>query len=151
MTVDIAAPVAGEVVAQEAIKDPAFAAGALGQAVGVIPTNGTIVAPVAGKVISVAKTGHAYGIKTDEGVEILVHIGIDTVQMDGDGFTPRVEKKQRVEVGEPLADVDFAAVDAAGFDPTVITSVVNSKKMTRIDDIAPGHVTPGQPLLRVTK
>ncbi|WP_273416734.1 PTS sugar transporter subunit IIA, partial [Corynebacterium appendicis] len=100
---------------------------------------------------SVAKTGHAYGIKTDEGVEILVHIGIDTVQMDGDGFTPRVEKKQRVEAGEPLADVDFAAVDAAGFDPTVITSVVNSKKMTRIDDIAPGHVTPGQSLLQVTK
>lgn len=151
VTVDIAAPVAGEVVAQEAIKDPAFAAGALGQAVGVIPTDGTILAPVAGKVISVAKTGHAYGIKTDDGVEILVHIGIDTVQMDGDGFTPRVEKKQRVEVGELLADVDFAAVDAAGFDPTVITSVVNSKKMTRIDDIAPGHVTPGQPLLRVTK
>lgn len=151
VTVDIAAPVAGEVVAQEAIKDPAFAAGALGQAVGVIPTDGTIVAPVAGKVISVAKTGHAYGIKTDEGVEILVHIGIDTVQMDGDGFTPRVEKKQRVEAGEPLADVDFAAVDAAGFDPTVITSVVNSKKMTRIDDIAPGHVTPGQSLLQVTK
>ncbi|MDK8625972.1 glucose PTS transporter subunit IIA [Corynebacterium appendicis] len=151
VTVDIAAPVAGEVVAQEAIKDPAFAAGALGQAVGVIPTDGTIVAPVAGKVISVAKTGHAYGIKTDEGVEILVHIGIDTVQMDGDGFTPRVEKKQRVEAGEPLADVDFAAVDTAGFDPTVITSVVNSKKMTRIDDIAPGHVTPGQSLLQVTK
>ncbi|SIS44989.1 PTS system IIA component, Glc family /PTS system IIB component, Glc family /PTS system IIC component, Glc family [Corynebacterium appendicis CIP 107643] len=151
VTIDIAAPVAGEVVAQEAIKDPAFAAGALGQAVGVIPTDGTILAPVSGKVISVAKTGHAYGIKTDEGVEILVHIGIDTVQMDGEGFTPRVEKKQRVEVGEPLADVDFAAVDAAGFDPTVITSVVNSKKMSRIDDIAPGHVTPNDPLLRVTK
>ncbi|WKK62147.1 glucose PTS transporter subunit IIA [Corynebacterium sp. P3-F1] len=151
VTTDVAAPVAGEVVAQEAIKDPAFAAGALGQAVGVIPTDGTILAPVSGKVISVAKTGHAYGIKTDEGVEILVHIGIDTVQMDGEGFTPRVEKKQRVEVGEPLADVDFAAVDTAGFDPTVITSVVNSKKMTSIDDIAPGHVTPGDPLLRVTK
>ena len=147
--VAIAAPVAGEVVAQADIKDAAFAAGALGQAVGVVPADGAIVSPVAGKIISVAKSGHAYGIKTDDGVEILVHIGIDTVQMDGEGFTPRVEKKQRVEAGDLLAEVDFAAVAAAGFDNTVIVSVVNSKKMANVDTIGAGHVASGETLLQV--
>lgn len=147
----VLAPIAGEVVAMEALSDAAFASGALGQAVGVTPTNGTltVVAPAAGKVISVAKTGHAYGIKTDDGVELLVHIGVDTVKLGGEGFTPLVEKKQTVAAGDPLAEVDFAAVADHGVDTTVITTVVNSKKLGGVNDIADGTVAAGDPILDV--
>ena len=147
----VLAPIAGEVVAMEALSDAAFASGALGQAVGVTPTNGTltVVAPAAGKVISVAKTGHAYGIKTDDGVELLVHIGVDTVKLGGEGFTPLVEKKQTLAAGDPLAEVDFAAVAGHGVDTTVITTVVNSKKLGGVNDIADGTVAAGDPILDV--
>ena len=147
----VLAPIAGEVVPMEALSDAAFASGALGQAVGVTPTNGTltVVAPAAGKVISVAKTGHAYGIKTDDGVELLVHIGVDTVKLGGEGFTPLVEKKQTVAAGDPLAEVDFAAIANHGVDTTVITTVVNSKKLGGVNDIADGTVAAGDPILDV--
>ena len=147
----VLAPIAGEVVAMEALSDAAFASGALGQAVGVTPTNGTltVVAPAAGKVISVAKTGHAYGIKTDDGVELLVHIGVDTVKLGGEGFTALVEKKQTVAAGDPLAEVDFAAIADHGVDTTVITTVVNSKKLGGVNDIADGTVAAGDPILDV--
>ena len=151
--VRVTAPLAGEVVAMEALKDAAFAAGALGTAVGIIPAGDSVevVAPVAGTVISVAKTGHAYGIKTDDGVEVLVHIGIDTVKMKGEGFEPGVEKKQRVEVGTVLARVDVAAIRNAGFDPTVITTVVNSKSMANVADVADGTVRAGEAVLDVSR
>ena len=147
----VLAPIAGEVVAMEALSDAAFASGALGEAVGITPANGTltVVAPAAGKVISVAKTGHAYGIKTDDGVELLVHIGVDTVKLGGEGFTPLVEKKQTVAAGDPLAEVDFAAIADHGVDTTVITTVVNSKKLGGVNDIADGTVAAGDPILDV--
>ena len=148
----VLAPIAGEVVAMEALSDAAFASGALGQAVGVTPENATltVVAPAAGKVISVAKTGHAYGIKTDDGVELLVHIGVDTVKLGGEGFTPLAEKKQMVNAGDPLAEVDFAAIAGRGVDTTVITTVVNSKKLGGVGDVADGTVVAGDPILEVT-
>lgn len=152
-TTRVLAPAAGEIVAMEALADPAFSAGALGQAVGVITEagEGTVVSPVDGTVISVAKTGHAYGIKTADGIEILVHIGIDTVKMKGEGFEPLVDKKQEVTEGTELARVNFAAVKAAGFDPTVITTVVNTKAMAGVADVADGTVGAGDPLLEVTR
>mgnify|MGYP002719340708 FL=1 len=148
----VLAPIAGEVVAMEALSDAAFASGALGQAVGVTPENTTltVAAPAAGKVISVAKTGHAYGIKTDNGVELLVHIGVDTVKLGGEGFTPLAEKKQMVNAGDPLAEVDFAAIAGRGVDTTVITTVVNSKKLGGVGDVADGTVVAGDPILEVT-
>ena len=147
----VLAPIAGQAVAMEALSDAAFASGALGEAVGITPANGTltVVAPAAGKVISVAKTGHAYGIKTDDGVELLVHIGVDTVKLGGEGFTPLVEKKQTVAAGDPLAEVDFAAIADHGVDTTVITTVVNSKKLGGVNDIADGTVAAGDPVLEV--
>ena len=152
-TREVTAPIAGKVVPMDQIQDAAFASGALGQAIGVLPEGGVekVVAPVAGKVISVAKTGHAYGIKTDDGVEVLVHIGIDTVKLKGEGFTPLVEKKQRVEIGDALADVDFGAIAGHGVDTTVIMTVVNSKSLAAVEDIATGEAEVGQPLLGVTK
>ena len=152
-TKEVLAPIAGAVVPMDKLGDAAFASGALGHAVGIEPQADkvTVAAPVSGKVISVAKTGHAYGIKTADGVEILVHIGIDTVKLGGEGFTPVAEKKQQIKAGEPLAEVDFASIKAAGVDPTVITTVVNSKTLTGVDDLATNTVAEGQPVLGVTK
>ena len=153
VTKEVLAPIAGAVVPMDKLGDAAFASGALGHAVGIEPQADkvTVAAPVSGKVISVAKTGHAYGIKTADGVEILVHIGIDTVKLGGEGFTPVAEKKQQIKAGEPLAEVDFASIKAAGVDPTVITTVVNSKTLTGVDDLAANTVAEGQPVLGVTK
>ncbi|WP_375713164.1 glucose PTS transporter subunit IIA [Corynebacterium pyruviciproducens] len=150
VTMVVAAPVSGTVVPQKDIKDPAFAAGALGTGVGVTPTGNAVFSPVEGKIISVAKTGHAYGIKTDDGVEILVHIGIDTVKMEGEGFTPAVQKKNRVTVGQKLADVNFQAIADAGYDSTVIVTVVNSKSLENVTENASGTVQAGEPVLSVT-
>lgn len=151
----VAAPIAGAIVDMQEIKDPVFSSGALGYGLGIVPRDNagveTVVAPVTGTVATVAKTGHAYGIKTDDGVEILVHVGIDTVKMKGEGFTPAVEKKQRITAGEPLVNVDFAAVRQAGYDTTVVMTVTNSKQLANVERIADGTAHTGVAVLSVDK
>lgn len=128
----ILSPVAGRLVNLEATGDPVFASRALGEGVGVVPeTTGetAVLAPVSGMLKTVARTGHAFGIKTDGGIEVLVHIGIDTVDMDGEGFAVVVAKGERIAAGEPLATVDFGKVAAAGHSVVVVT-VVNAAELT---------------------
>lgn len=150
-TAQVLAPVAGQVVAQEDIADAAFAAGALGRAVGVVPEADEVLAPLSGTVISVAKTGHAYGIKTDDGVEVLVHIGIDTVKMPEGSFTANVAKRDRVEAGDLLATFSRADITAAGLDPTVVVSVVNAKQCHEVEAMGAGTVAVGEALFAVTR
>lgn len=129
----ILSPVAGRLVNLEATGDPVFASRALGEGVGVVPeTTGetAVLAPVSGMLKTVARTGHAFGIKTDGGIEVLVHIGIDTVDMDGEGFAVVVAKGERIAVGEPLATVDFGKVAAAGHSVVVVVTVVNAAELT---------------------
>ena len=125
----ILSPVAGRLVNLEATGDPVFASRALGEGVGVVPeTTGetAVLAPVSGMLKTVARTGHAFGIKTDGGIEVLVHIGIDTVDMDGEGFAVVVAKGERIAAGEPLATVDFGKVAAV----VVVVTVVNAAELT---------------------
>lgn len=129
----ILSPVAGRLVNLEATGDPVFASRALGEGVGVVPeTTGetAVLAPVSGTLKTVARTGHAFGIKTDDGIEVLVHIGIDTVNMDGEGFAVVVAKGERIAAGEPLATVDFGKVAAAGHSVVVVVTVVNAAELT---------------------
>ena len=129
----ILSPVAGRLVNLEATGDPVFASRALGEGVGVMPeTTGetAVLAPVSGMLKTVARTGHAFGIKTDGGIEVLVHIGIDTVDMDGEGFAVVVAKGERIAAGEPLATVDFGKVAAAGHSVVVVVTVVNAAELT---------------------
>ena len=129
----ILSPVAGRLVNLEATGDPVFASRALGEGVGVMPeTTGetAVLAPVSGMLKTVARTGHAFGIKTDGGIEVLVHIGIDTVDMDGEGFAVVVAKGDRIAAGEPLATVDFGKVAAAGHSVVVVVTVVNAAELT---------------------
>ena len=146
----VAAPVAGAVVALDQVPDKVFASKALGEGVGIVPSSGTVVAPVSGVLVTVAETGHAYGIKTDDGVEVLVHVGIDTVQMEGKGFTVSVAKDQRVEVGDPLAEVDLDAVKAAGFDTTTIVVVINTMALKAVTPTTSAAVAIGDPVIDVT-
>ena len=129
----ILSPVAGRLMNLEATGDPVFASRALGEGVGVMPeTTGetAVLAPVSGMLKTVARTGHAFGIKTDGGIEVLVHIGIDTVDMDGEGFAVVVAKGERIAAGEPLATVDFGKVAAAGHSVVVVVTVVNAAELT---------------------
>ena len=111
------------------------------------PTS--VVSPIAGTLVTVAKTGHAFGIKSDDGVEVLVHIGIDTVQLDGKGFQVAVAKKQRVNVGDLLATVNLDTVKQAGFDTTVMLTVTNTAALSAVTPHTGIDVSAGQTVIDV--
>lgn len=144
------APVAGEAVTLADAGDPVFSSGALGVGVAIKPAHSQIVAPVSGTVRTVAKTGHAFGLKTDDGVEILVHVGIDTVKLDGAGFAVAVAKGQRVDVGDLLVEVDIDAVAAAGYAPTVLMTVTNSKALGQVMPVSGKSVVVGEPVITIS-
>lgn len=148
--VAVQAPVAGHVISLDESGDAVFASRALGEGVAIEPTESHIVAPVSGTLMTVAKTGHAFGIKTDDGVEVLVHVGIDTVKMEGEGFTVAVEKKQRVNAGDTLVDVDFQAVQAAGFAKTTLMTVTNTKKLSSVTPLTGSDVAAGDTVIEVS-
>ena len=126
------APVAGHVIALDETGDPVFASRALGEGVGIQPTASEVVAPVSGVLQTVAETGHAFGIKTDDGVEVLVHVGIDTVKMNGEGFAVKVKANDRVNAGDPLVSVDFAKVKEAGYSTTTLMTVLNTAALASV-------------------
>ncbi len=129
---ELAAPVSGAIVPLAEVKDKVFASGALGNGIGIVPSNGKVYAPFAGTVVTAFPTGHAFGIKSPDGVEVLIHIGIDTVQLDGKGFVPAVGQGQTVEAGDLLCTVDLDAISAAGYDPTTIVVVTNSAQFAAV-------------------
>ena len=131
-TTVVNAPVAGHVIALDETGDPVFASRALGEGVGIQPTDSEVVAPVSGVLQTVAETGHAFGIKTDDGVEVLVHVGIDTVKMNGEGFAVKVKADERVNAGDPLVSVDFAKVKDAGYSTTTLMTVLNTAALTSV-------------------
>jgi beta-glucoside PTS system EIICBA component len=149
--VEVASPVSGQVVALSEINDKVFAAGALGNGVGILPTSGEIYAPIAGMVVSAFPTGHAFGIKSDDGVEALVHIGIDTVQLAGEGFTSAVTQGQVVSAGDLLATVDLEAIKAAGYDPTTVIVITNTAEFTAVLPAENRQVTHGDTVVVIER
>ncbi|MFR4442196.1 MAG: glucose PTS transporter subunit IIA [Bifidobacterium pseudocatenulatum] len=125
-TTVVNAPVAGHVISLDETGDPVFASRALGEGVGIQPADSTVVAPVSGVLQTVAETGHAFGIKTDDGVEVLVHVGIDTVKMNGEGFDVKVKANEHVNAGDNLVVVDFDKVKEAGYSTTTLMTVLNA-------------------------
>lgn len=133
----------GKVIPLNEVPDPAFASEAVGVGIGIEPTDGNFVSPVDGEIMMVFDTAHAYGIMTPDGVEVLVHIGIDTVTLDGKGFKPLVAAGDKVSVGTPICEVDLDVIKGAGL--STITPVLVTNK-TAISDltILPGEVKAGE-------
>ncbi|MEU6539008.1 PTS glucose transporter subunit IIA [Streptomyces sp. NPDC047000] len=147
-TLRIGAPVTGELIALSQVGDPAFSAGLLGPGMGVRPSSGEVTAPVGGALVSVMP--HAYGLRTPQGLEVLVHVGIDTVSLKGRHFDPLVEQGQQIEPGQALVRVDVPAIVEAGLDPTVIVVVTNADSVGGIETQVPGPVESGQAVATVT-
>lgn len=146
----VTSPVVGKVIPLEDVPDPAFASGTLGKGVGIQPTGDTVVAPADATVLTVQKTGHAVGLRLDSGIELLIHIGIDTVKMDGDGFEVLVERKQKVDAGTELVRFDRKKIEAAGYSPVTPVVVVNTRKFAEVEGIPAPIAAFGDDLITVT-
>lgn len=124
--IELCSPITGEAVDLSQVPDPVFAEKMVGDGVAIIPTHGTIVAPCDGKVVQIFPTNHAVGIETTTGLDLLIHIGIDTVSLEGKGFKRLVEEGDTVKKGQPILEVDLESVKASGkalISPFVITNV----------------------------
>lgn len=130
------------------IQDPVFSEGALGECIGVDPVDGKIVAPADGKIMHLADTLHAVGIQAGS-VEILIHVGIDTVDMNGEGFQSKVKEGQSVQRGQELLHVDLQKIKEAGHPATVIMIVTNTEDFQIIEPAAHGNIKAGEPLMKV--
>ena len=145
----VSSPLAGTVVPLEQVKDESFAKGMLGPGIGIEPADGLVVAPFDGKVTVAFPTGHAYGLKSASGVQVLIHVGMDTVKLDGKGFTPRVAKGDIVRRGDVLAEVDLGVIRAAGYETITPVVVTNKKKLGAVTPVASGEIQRGDALLDV--
>lgn len=123
----------GKVVKLEDVKDPVFSDKVLGDGVAIVPVDSEVVAPISGTVTQIAHTSHAVGITGDDGIELLIHMGIDTVNLKGEGFTACVEQGQHVEAGQKIFEMDLQFIQSSGYDtttPCIITNMDEVKKMS---------------------
>lgn len=142
----ICAPVTGRVENTADIPDPMFAQELMGRTVAVWPSDGNVFAPITGTVT--AGMPHAFGIMGDNGVEILIHVGVDTVNMKGEGFTVWAEKGSRVNAGDALLTFDRDKVAKAGYKDIVMTIVTNSDELPGLEVVAEGEIVAGSALMR---
>ena len=139
--VDILAPMTGAVIPLAEVNDKVFSSGAMGRGFGIIPDAGEVRAPIDGRVdIAI---GHAFGIKSPDGLEVLVHVGIDTIRLNGAPFTSAVAEGTDVRAGDLLATADLEAIEAAGLDTTTVVVVTNSKDFAAVNVVAAGEVAAG--------
>ncbi|HBR1767738.1 TPA: PTS beta-glucoside transporter subunit IIABC [Klebsiella quasipneumoniae subsp. similipneumoniae] len=147
---DILAPMSGSVIALDQVPDSTFASGLLGKGVAIIPAVGKVIAPFPGEVASLFQTKHAIGLQSDSGIELLIHVGIDTVKLDGVPFTAHVKEGDRVQAGDLLIEFDRQAILDAGYDLATPIIISNSDDYREIDTVASSTVEAGQPLLSVS-
>lgn len=145
----IASPVKGTAVSLEQVNDPTFSEGMLGKGVAVIPAEGNIYAPVDGEISLLFDTLHAVSMTTKDGVEILIHVGLDTVKLKGDGFTAHVATGDSVKKGDLLLSVDLEALKAAGYDTVTPMVICNTDDYSDVETIKLTEVEPGNDLLKI--
>ena len=150
---DVCAPVAGRVVALADVADPAFSQGMLGVGAGVVPEGDVAYAPVTGTVVAEVKTRHALLVRSEEGAEVLLHVGLDSVALRGEGFRQLVRKGDAVRAGQPVLAFDRALMAERGLDDTVVVTVTNPDDFARVEVVAAAgdEVGAGAPLLRCTR
>lgn len=149
--VTIAADAKGKALKMDEVPDPVFSQGVLGPCCGIDPVEGKVYAPVDGEVTEVAETLHALGFAGPGGIEILIHVGVDTVDMNGKGFKALVKKGDKVTKGQPVLTMDLAEIAAAGHPATVITVITNGDDFASVELVASGDVEPGAPLFSINK
>ncbi|MGC6568302.1 sucrose-specific PTS transporter subunit IIBC [Streptococcus sp. VTCC 12886] len=147
----LVSPLSGNVVALENVNDPVFSSGAMGKGLAVKPSEGVVYAPADAEVTIAFETGHAYGLKTASGAEILIHIGIDTVSMNGNGFEKLVAAGDKVKAGTPIAKFDVAKIAEAGLDDTTMVIVTNTADFAEVSPLAEGTIAHGADFLKVAK
>ena len=150
----LTAPLNGTVVALEDVPDPVFSSGAVGKGAGIEPSDGAsikVVAPADGSVVVAPSSGHAYGLALDNGLEILIHVGIDTVNLEGKGFDVKVGKGDRVKAGQTLVVVDRAVIEEAGYKLVTPVLVTNYMNFAEVEVIASGDIEAGTDLVKATK
>ena len=145
------APVNGKIIPNDQIADDTFAAEVLGKTVAIEPADGIITAPCDGEIVSIFDTGHAVCILTDGGAELLIHVGIDTVKMDGNGFTKKVSDGAKVHAGDVLIEADLNAIKEAGHPATTMMILTNTDLYDSVECAAPGTVTGKSSVMKLTK
>jgi len=145
----IISPIVGQAVALENVNDPVFSSGAMGQGIAVKPSEGVVYAPADAEVTIAFATGHAYGLRTANGAEILIHVGIDTVSMNGEGFNHKVAQGDKVKAGDVLGTFDSAKIAAAGLDNTTMVIVTNTADFASVNPVASGSVAKGDAIIEV--
>ncbi len=145
----IQTPIVGDVVALSNVNDPVFSSGAMGQGIAVKPSEDVVYAPADAEVTIVFPTGHAYGLRTANGAEILIHVGIDTVSMNGEGFNHKVAQGDKVKAGDVLGTFDSAKIATAGLDNTTMVIVTNTADFASVNPVASGSVAKGDAIIEV--
>ena len=142
-------PIVGDVVALADVNDPVFSSGAMGQGIAVKPSQGVVYAPADAEVSIAFATGHAFGLKTTNGTEVLIHVGIDTVTMNGEGFEQKVAQGDKVKAGDVLGTFDSNKIAAAGLDDTTMVIVTNTADYASVAPVATGSVAKGDAVIEV--
>ncbi len=142
-------PIVGDVVALADVNDPVFSSGAMGQGIAVKPSQGVVYAPADAEVSIAFPTGHAFGLKTTDGAEVLIHVGIDTVSMNGEGFEAKVAQGDKVKAGDVLGTFDSNQIAAAGLDDTTMVIVTNTADYASVAPVATGSVAKGDAVIEV--
>ncbi|MEZ7551061.1 sucrose-specific PTS transporter subunit IIBC [Streptococcus sp. 20925_1_22] len=145
----IISPIVGQAVALSDVDDPVFSSGAMGRGIAIKPSEGVVYAPADAEVTIAFATGHAYGLKTANGAEILIHVGIDTVSMNGEGFDQKVAQGDKVKAGDVLGTFEAEKIAAAGLDDTTMVIVTNTADYASVTPVAEGALAKGDAVIEV--
>ena len=147
----VCAPITGEAIPLKDVSDETFAGEILGKGMAIIPTEGKVVSPVSGTVSMVFDTKHAIGLVSDDGIEILIHVGIDTVRLEGKYYTAHVKTGDRVEVGTHLLDFDMKGIMSQGFEVVTPIIISNTTDYTEVLSVTDRKVSTGEEVIKVVK
>ena len=147
----LGSPVNGKIVPLSEVSDPTFASEMLGTTVAIEPSDGKIVAPCDGEVINIFETGHAVCLTTQAGGELLIHVGVDTVKLEGKGFTKKVSDGAKVHAGDVLIEADLDTIKEAGYPATTMFILTNADDFGKVEKAEPGDVTEGSRIMDISK
>lgn len=144
-------PLTGKIVALSDVKDPVFSSGAMGKGLAIEPEEGELIAPADGEITTIFPAGHAVGFTTTDGIEILMHIGMDTVELNGDGFTPHVKQGEKVTAGQSLVSFDIDKIQAAGYSTITPIVITNTNTFADVLDLNQEEIIQGEDFLTIVK